>query len=196
MRYVAKDWRKQFRFTPETTVPDAVATCVQAFTPGDRDSAFAPHQQYGLYLFRKVPACCTHGEAMRPPLLTHPVLPTTGPASTSHRAPRERAGWTMAAAWGSTTSRRRYAPRRAPSARRIAALSIVPPPPPSVAAVAHGHGPDRNRSSCTTAPTLSSFRCGPRWLGPSLRPTARCGGLALTASRDGRAMAPAAHRCR
>jgi hypothetical protein len=54
VRYVAKDWRKPFRFGPETTVVEAVAACLAAFNPGDREPTFPPHQQYGLYLYRKV----------------------------------------------------------------------------------------------------------------------------------------------
>ena len=56
VRYVAKDWRKQFRFPPETSVTQAVATRLTAFNCGDRDATFPPQQQYGLYLFRKVRA--------------------------------------------------------------------------------------------------------------------------------------------
>ena len=52
IRYVAKDWRKTFKFGPEMYVTEAIATCLAEFKCGDRDNNFPPHQQYGLFLVR------------------------------------------------------------------------------------------------------------------------------------------------
>jgi len=95
IRYVAKDWRKTFKFGPETYVTEAIATCLAEFKCGDRDNNFPPHQQYGLFLVRnkvRSPAPSMAGMAI--------CVPANTPRSRQKFCPAKQASSsTSAAGW-------------------------------------------------------------------------------------------------